>query len=431
MLKANIETFLACDASYEKAGIVLYGAPFDSTTSYRPGTRFGSRAIRSESYGLESYSPYQDRDLTDYAVFDAGDQELCFGDASLALKDLRERAAEIAGDGKIPFMLGGEHLVTLAPVQALAEKYPDLHIIHFDAHADLRDDYLGAKLSHACVLRRCWEVLGDGRITQFGIRSGDREEWRWGKEHVTTHPFIVDMEVLQETLRKLEGKPVYEKVGINWKDVKHIFVTHKHIDHLLGMIWMIRLICQNMAAGKYEGEAYIYGHEEVIEMLETICKMLLQSKQTKYINDRLHLVVVNDGQTKEIIGKKVTFFDIHSTKAKQFGYMMELDENRKLTCCGDETYNEANEKYALKSDYLLHEAFCLYNQADIFHPYEKHHSTVKDACQLAEKLKVKNVVLYHSEDQNIENRKELYTKEGKAYFSGKIYVPNDLETIEL
>lgn len=160
MLKANIETFLACDASYEKAGIVLYGAPFDSTTSYRPGTRFGSRAIRSESYGLESYSPYQDRDLTDYAVFDAGDQELCFGDASLALKDLRERAAEIAGDGKIPFMLGGEHLVTLAPVQALAEKYPDLHIIHFDAHADLRDDYLGAKLSHACVLRRCWEVLG-------------------------------------------------------------------------------------------------------------------------------------------------------------------------------------------------------------------------------------------------------------------------------
>ena len=123
MLKANIETFLACDASYEEAGIVLYGAPFDSTTSYRPGTRFGSRAIRSESYGLESYSPYQDRDLTDYAVFDAGDQELCFGDASLALKDLRERAAEVAGDGKIPFMLGGEHLVTLAPVQALAEKY--------------------------------------------------------------------------------------------------------------------------------------------------------------------------------------------------------------------------------------------------------------------------------------------------------------------
>ena len=176
------------------------------------------------------------------------------------------------------------------------------------------------------------------------------------------------------------------------------------------------------------------GGNTVLNQLEKVginWKDVKQSKQIKYINDRLHLVVVNDGETKEIIGKKVTFFDIHSTKAKQFGYMMELDENRKLTCCGDEPYNEANEKYALKSDYLLHEAFCLYNQADIFHPYEKHHSTVKDACQLAEKLKVKNVVLYHSEDQNIENRKELYTKEGKAYFSGKIYVPNDLETIEL
>ena len=139
-----------------------------------------------------------------------------------------------------------------------------------------------------------------------------------------------------------------EKAGINWKDVKHIFVTHKHIDHLLGMIWMIRLICQNMAAGKYEGEAYIYGHQEVIEMLETISQMLLQSKQTKFIHDRLHLVIVNDGQTKEIIGKKVTFFDIHSTKAKQFGFMMELDQERKLTCCGDEPYNEENEKYYMR-----------------------------------------------------------------------------------
>ena len=213
--------------------------------------------------------------------------------------------------------------------------------------------------------------------------------------------------------------------------IKHIFVTHKHIDHLLGMIWMIRLICQNMAADKYEGEAYIYGHQEVIEMLETIARMLLQSKQTKFINDRLHLVVVHDGEVKEIIGKKVTFFDIQSTKTKQFGFMMELDQERKLTCCGDEPYNKANEKYALKSDYLLHEAFCLYDQADIFHPYEKHHSTVKDACQLAQKLSVKNIILYHSEDQNIKNRKELYTKEGKDYFDGNIYVPNDLEVIEL
>ena len=218
MLKANIETFLACDASYEEAGIVLYGAPFDSTTSYRPGTRFGSRAIRSESYGLESYSPYQDRDLTDYAVFDAGDQELCFGDASLALKDLRERAAEVAGDGKIPFMLGGEHLVTLAPVQALAEKYPDLHIIHFDAHADLRDDYLGAKLSHACVLRRCHDLLGDGRIHQFCIRSGDREEFQFAARHTDIHKF--DFTGLQELTDWLcqANVPVYLTIDLDCLD---------------------------------------------------------------------------------------------------------------------------------------------------------------------------------------------------------------------
>ena len=218
MLKANIETFLGCETEYEEAEIVLYGAPFDSTTSYRPGARFGSRAIRSESFGLETYSPYQDRDLTDCRVFDAGDQELCFGDAALALKDLEERAAEIAADGKLPFLLGGEHLVTLAAVRALAEKYPELAIIHFDAHTDLRDDYLGAKLSHACVIRRCWEILGDGRIFQFGIRSGDREEWHWGKEHVKTNPFVIDMEVLGDTIRRLEGRPVYFTLDLDVLD---------------------------------------------------------------------------------------------------------------------------------------------------------------------------------------------------------------------
>ena len=217
-MRPNIETFLGCDSDYARASVVLYGAPFDSTTSYRPGTRFGSRAIRSESYGLESYSPYQDRDLTDYAVFDAGDQELCFGDASLALKDLRERAAEVAGDGKIPFMLGGEHLVTLAPVQALAEKYPDLHIIHFDAHADLRDDYLGAKLSHACVIRRCHELVGDGRIHQFCIRSGEREEFAFAKEHTQMQKFTFDG--LEETVAQLkaDGTPVYFTIDLDCLD---------------------------------------------------------------------------------------------------------------------------------------------------------------------------------------------------------------------
>ena len=172
MILPNIENFIGCDSSFEEAGIVLYGAPFDSTTSFRPGARFGPSAIRHESFGLETYSPYQDRDLMDIRVFDSGDLELCFGSSEMALADIQNRAWEILEAGKIPLLLGGEHLVTLAAVRAAARKYPGLHIIHFDAHADLRDDYLGARLSHACVIRRCHDILGDGRIHQFCIRSG-------------------------------------------------------------------------------------------------------------------------------------------------------------------------------------------------------------------------------------------------------------------
>ena len=170
MLHQNIETFIGCESSYADADIVLYGAPFDSTTSYRPGARFGPAAMRHESYGLETYSPYQDKDLTDIKVFDSGDMELCFGSSESALKDIEARAETILQDGKFPLLLGGEHLVTLGAVRAAARKYPAMHIIHFDAHADLRRDYLGAELSHACVLRRCHDILGDGRIHQFCIR---------------------------------------------------------------------------------------------------------------------------------------------------------------------------------------------------------------------------------------------------------------------
>lgn len=216
MLNKNIETFLGCDNEYEESKIVIFGAPFDSTTSYRPGTRFASRTMRAESYGLETYSPYQNLDLEDYAVFDAGDLELCFGDSSLALDDVSEITRTILNDGKLPMMIGGEHLVTLGAVRAVAEKYPDLHIIHFDAHADLRDDYLGARLSHASVLHRCHDIVGDGRIFQFGIRSGDRSEFLWGKNHVTTHLF--DFETLDEVIETLEGKPVYFTLDLDVLD---------------------------------------------------------------------------------------------------------------------------------------------------------------------------------------------------------------------
>ena len=211
-----METFLCCDNEFEEAKTVLFGAPFDSTTSYRPGSRFGSSAIRRESYGIESYSPYQDKDLEDCPVFDSGDIELPLGDASLSLAQIEERAGAILDAGKRPFLLGGEHLVTLGAFRAVYERCPEVRILHFDAHADLRDDYLGVKLSHACVLRRCWELTGDGKIFQFGIRSGDREEWRWGKDHVSTHKF--DLEGLEETLDQLGDVPLYFTLDLDVLD---------------------------------------------------------------------------------------------------------------------------------------------------------------------------------------------------------------------
>ena len=218
MLLPNVETFIGCESSFEEASVVLYGAPFDSTTSFRPGARFGPSAMRHESFGLETYSPYQDKDLMDIRIFDSGDLELCFGSSEMALLDIEKRANEILHAGKFPLLLGGEHLVTLAAVRAVFHKYPDLHIIHFDAHADLRDDYLGAKLSHACVLRRCHELLGDHRIHQFCIRSGEREEFQFAAQHTDFHPFTFDG--LKETVRELKEKqvPVYFTIDLDCLD---------------------------------------------------------------------------------------------------------------------------------------------------------------------------------------------------------------------
>ena len=219
MWKKNVETFLGCESEYETAKIVLFGAPFDSTTSYRPGARFGSAAIRHESYGLETYSPMLDRDLSDIAVFDGGDLELPFGSTEDALSAIEGATDSIFADGKIPVLLGGEHLVTLGAVRAGIWHHPDLHLIHFDAHADLRDDYLGVKLSHASVIRRCHDLLGDDRIFQFGIRSGDRTEFGWAsKGHTKLQKF--DFEGLSGIVSDLAKRkvPVYLTIDLDVLD---------------------------------------------------------------------------------------------------------------------------------------------------------------------------------------------------------------------
>ncbi|MBQ9764751.1 MAG: agmatinase [Lachnospiraceae bacterium] len=216
MLSKNIENFIGCDAEYDDADLVIFGAPFDSTTSYRPGTRYGSQAIRHESFGLETYSPYQDEDLSDYQIFDSGDLELCFGSSESALADIEERANIILEDNKFPLLIGGEHLVTLGAFRAALKKYPNLHVIHFDAHTDLRDDYLGAKLSHACVIRRCHDLIGDGRIHQFCIRSGERDEFRFAKEHTDLHKFNFDG--LAESLSSIGDAPIYFTIDLDCLD---------------------------------------------------------------------------------------------------------------------------------------------------------------------------------------------------------------------
>lgn len=215
-MQKNIHTFIGCEANYQESHLVIFGAPFDSTTSYRPGTRFASSAIRNESFGIETYSPYQDKDLMDIAIFDGGDLELSFGQPEQALQAIEDYTEQVLTDGKLPLMIGGEHLVTLGAVQAAVKKHPDLHIIQFDAHMDLRTDYLGAKLSHASVIRRCWDLVGDHKIFQFGIRSGEREEFTWAKEHVHTNKF--DFAGLKEVVERIGDAPVYLTIDLDVLD---------------------------------------------------------------------------------------------------------------------------------------------------------------------------------------------------------------------
>ncbi len=215
-MQSNIQGFIGCGASYAEARAVIFGAPFDSTTSFRPGTRFGPAAMRSESFGIETYSPYQDRDLEDIGVFDAGDLDLPFGNAAGALAAIEGAAAEILRDGKVPVLLGGEHLVTLGAVRAAAKKYPGLRLVHFDAHADLRAGYLGETLSHASVIRRCHDILGDGRIFQFGIRSGSREEIRWSAGRTKMEKFRAD--TAGGAAAEIGGAPVYVTLDLDVVD---------------------------------------------------------------------------------------------------------------------------------------------------------------------------------------------------------------------
>lgn len=222
-----------------------------------------------------------------------------------------------------------------------------------------------------------------------------------------------------------------ECTDIQCDRIHHVIVTHEHSDHVLGIVWIIRKIATMMLNGKYNGTLRLYCHAALAESIQAICGYTLQKKFTKLFGDRILFISIDDGDQQQLLQYNVTFFDIHSTKAMQYGFTMKLLNGRVLTCLGDEPYNELCDSYVKGSDWVLAEAFCMYGDRDRFKPYEKHHSTVKEACELAEQMGVPNLVLWHTEDKNYERRKELYTAEGKLYYHGTLLVPYDHEILEL
>ena len=248
--------------------------------------------------------------------------------------------------------------------------------------------------------------------TCFSIRNG--EEY-----------FLVDAGGGNGILLRLD------EAQIPFEQIRSMFLTHAHTDHILGAVWIVRKAASMMLSEAYHGHFTIYCHEEAAKILKEICRLTLAEKFLKFLGGKIRIQEVEDGEEMDISGMHVRFFDIHSTKAKQFGFRADLDEGISLACIGDEPYNRICRPYVEGVDWMLCEAFCLYGMRDIFHPYEKHHSTALDAGNLAEKLKVRNLVLYHTEDTDLKNRKKQYTREVKLLYSGTVYVPDDLEVLKL
>lgn len=262
-------------------------------------------------------------------------------------------------------------------------------------------------------------VLGTGNATVkhcyntcFAIRRGE-------------HIFLVDTGGGNGILTQLD------RAGIPLQAIHDVFITHQHCDHLLGVVWLIRMIAQSRQSGKYEGDCRIYCHGELARIIDAMVRLTLQSAQTDELGRHILLVPLEDGEEREIAGYPVTFFDIHSTKVRQFGFSLQLHSGKKLTCLGDEPFNEQNAGVVRGSDWLLSEAFCLYDEAEQFKPYEKHHSTVREACLLAQRFGIPHLVLWHTEETHLEQRKALYTAEGRNFYRGDLYVPDDLDVIPL
>ncbi len=221
------------------------------------------------------------------------------------------------------------------------------------------------------------------------------------------------------------------RAHIAFEQLRHIFVTHCHTDHILGIVWLIRKISPLIHKGRFNAPLTIYCHDEVAYALRTMCRMMMPEKIHSALDDTIILHEMADGECVDVDDMKVTAFDIHSTNLKQFGFHALLPDGQRLVCLGDEPYNENNQRWAEGCDWLLSEAFCLWQERQKFTPYEKHHSTALDAGRVAQQLQVKHLVLYHTEDTHLSERRPTYTAEAAQNFAGHIHVPDDLETISL
>lgn len=222
-----------------------------------------------------------------------------------------------------------------------------------------------------------------------------------------------------------------EKADIPLGEIHHLFITHAHTDHILGCIWVVRMVAQAAAKGKYEGAFHVYAHDKALQVLTDICRMTLPAKVTKQFGKVILFHEVKDGDSRQVEDMRLTCFDIESTKEKQFGFQVVLPDGRRLVCLGDEPYKDINEQYAKEADWLLCEAFCLYEDRERFKPYEKNHSTAKDVGETAGKLLPKHLLVYHTEDSDLAHRKARYSAEVRTAYAGDVNVPDDLEVIEL
>lgn len=236
--------------------------------------------------------------------------------------------------------------------------------------------------------------------------------------------FLVDTGGGIEVIKRLK------QVDIDYKTIRHIFISHSHTDHILGIFWLFKKLSRDAMHGLITEKINLYCNDVVYESIKGVAKYILPDKLMDAIYNVVNFVVLNDNDVHNINGNNYTFFDVHAKGTKLYGFETVLN-NKKLVFLGDETLNPDLYDRIRGCDYVMHEAFCLDSEENIFHAYEKHHSTTKSVSEIMNGLDIKNLILYHTEDTHKENRKELYTNEAQTYFNGKVIVPNDLETIEI